>query len=101
VDAACRLVPLATAQARLVEPYSEALGRAAMQVAADLGDPDRLRREWQECLRRADELDPGSVPSAATERRYTELCRALPDQASLAAIDDAPRRTVPSAPAAL
>jgi DNA-binding SARP family transcriptional activator len=113
VDAACRLVPLATAgghfdlatwavtQARLVEPYSEALSRAAMQVAADLGDPDRLRREWQECLRRADELDPGSVPSAATERRYTELCRALPDQASLAAIDDAPRRTVPSAPAAL
>ena len=113
VDAACRLVPLATAaghfdlatwavaQARLVEPYSEALSRAAMQVAADLGDPDRLRREWQECLRRADELDPGSVPSAATERRYTELCRELPDQASLAAIDDAPRRTVPSAPAAL
>ena len=113
VDAACRLVPLATAaghfdlatwavaQARLVEPYSEALSRAAMQVAADLGDPDRLRREWQECLRRADELDPGSVPSAATERRYAELCRELPDQASLAAIDDAPRRTVPSAPAAL
>ncbi len=113
VDAACRLVPLATAaghfdlatwavaQARLVEPYSEALSRAAMQVAADLGDPDRLRREWQECLRRADELDPGSVPSSATERRYTELCRELPDQASLAAIEDAPRRTVPSAPAAL
>ncbi len=113
VDAACRLVPLATAaghfdlaswavaQARLVEPYSEALSRAAMQVAADLGDPDRLRREWQECLRRADELDPGSVPSATTERRYSELCRALPAQANLAAIDDAPRRTVPSAPAAL
>ena len=113
VDAACRLVPLATAaghfdlatwavaQARLVEPYSEALSRAAMQVAADLGDPDRLRREWQECLRRADELDPGSVPSRRPSGATPSCAGSSPDQASLAAIDDAPRSTVPSAPAAL
>ena len=33
-------------QARLLEPYSEAISRAAMQVAAAAGDADRLRREW-------------------------------------------------------
>ncbi len=63
------------AQARLVDPYSEALSRAAMQVAAAAGDPDRLRREWLECQRRIDELDPGSTPSARTERLYGELAR--------------------------
>ena len=60
-------------QARLVDPYSEALSRAAMQVAAAAGDADRLRREWRECQRRVDELDPGSTPSARTERLYGEL----------------------------
>jgi DNA-binding SARP family transcriptional activator len=63
------------AQARLVDPYSEALSRAAMQVAAAAGDADRLRREWRECQRRMDELDPGSTPSARTERLYGELAR--------------------------
>ena len=53
------------AQARLVDPYSEAISRAAMQVAAAAGDADRLRREWRECQRRIDELDPGSTPSPA------------------------------------
>jgi DNA-binding SARP family transcriptional activator len=61
------------AQARLVDPYSEAISRAAMQVAAAAGDVDRLRREWGECRRRMDELDPGSAPSARTERLYGEL----------------------------
>jgi DNA-binding SARP family transcriptional activator len=61
------------AQARLVDPYSEAISRAAMQVAAAAGDADRLRREWRECRRRMDELDPGSAPSARTERLYGEL----------------------------
>jgi DNA-binding SARP family transcriptional activator len=61
------------AQARLVDPYSEAISRAAMQVAAAAGDADRLRREWGECRRRMDELDPGSAPSARTERLYGEL----------------------------
>jgi len=63
------------AKARLVDPYSEAITRAAMQVAAAAGDADRLRREWGECRRRMDELDPGSAPSARTERLYGELSR--------------------------
>jgi len=90
VDGACRLARLAAGsgyldlarwgleQARLVEPYSEALTRAAMQVAAEAGDADRLRREWLECRRRVDELDPGSLPSEATERIYADLRRQAP-----------------------
>jgi DNA-binding SARP family transcriptional activator len=62
-------------QARLVDPYSEAISRAAMQVAAAAGDADRLRREWRECQRRIDELDPGSTPSPRTERLYGELAQ--------------------------
>ena len=80
VNAACDMAALAAdaghfdlaqwglERARLVEPYSEALSRAAMQVAAAEGDADRLRREWRECQRRVDELDPGSSPSPRTER---------------------------------
>jgi DNA-binding SARP family transcriptional activator len=62
-------------QARLVDPYSEAISRVAMQVAAAAGDADRLRREWKECQRRIDELDPGSTPSPRTERLYCELAQ--------------------------
>jgi DNA-binding SARP family transcriptional activator len=65
------------AQARLVDPYSESLSRTAMQVAAAAGDDDRLRREWRECQRRVDELDPGSSPSPRTERLYGELSRGV------------------------
>lgn len=83
-------------QARLVDPYSEALSRSAMQVAAAAGDADRLRREWRACQRRMDELDPGATPSPRTERLYGEL-----RQANFAAIDEAPRKTRPSAPVAL
>lgn len=94
VDAACRLSRLAVRhghlelarcgleQARLVEPYSEVLSRAAMQMAADTGDADRLRREWVECKRRADELEPGSLPSEATERLYADLRRRIPSSAA-------------------
>ncbi len=64
-------------QARLVEPYSEALSRAAMEVAAAEGDADRLRHEWRECQRRLDVLDPGSSPSPRTESLYGELSRSL------------------------
>ena len=60
-------------QARLLDPYSEAISRVAMQVAAAAGDADRLRQEWRECRRRIDELDPGSSPSPRTERLYQEL----------------------------
>jgi DNA-binding SARP family transcriptional activator len=87
VDAACRLAALAVEaglfdlarlgleRAALVEPYSEALSRAAMQVAAAEGDADRLRREWVECQRRVDALDPGCSPSPRTESLYGELSR--------------------------
>jgi DNA-binding SARP family transcriptional activator len=87
VNAACNLAALAVDaglfdiaqwgldRARLVDPYSESLSRAAMQVAAAAGDADRLRREWRECQRRMDELDPGSSPSPRTERLYGELAQ--------------------------
>jgi DNA-binding SARP family transcriptional activator len=87
VNAACNLAALAVEaglfdvaqwgleRARLVDPYSESLSRAAMQVAAAAGDADRLRREWRECQRRMDELDPGSTPSPRTERLYGELAQ--------------------------
>jgi DNA-binding SARP family transcriptional activator len=90
VKAACNLAALAIEggyfelaqrglnQARLVDPYSEALSRAAMEVAAAEGDADRLRREWRECQRRVDEVDPGSSPSSRTERLYGELSRRVP-----------------------
>ena len=85
VDAACSMADLAAKaglfdlarwgleQARLVEPYSETLSRAAMEVAAAEGDADRLRFEWRECQRRVDALDPGSSPSVRTESLYGEL----------------------------
>ena len=94
VDGACRLARLAAPagyldlarwgleQARLVEPYSEVLSRAAMQVAAEAGDADRLRREWVECQQRVEELDPGTLPSEATERLYADLRRRVPSYAS-------------------
>jgi DNA-binding SARP family transcriptional activator len=87
VDAACGLAVLAAEahlfdlgrrgleRARLVEPYSEALSRAAMELAAAEGDADRLRLEWRECQRRVDALDPGSTPSPRTETLYGELSR--------------------------
>ena len=90
VDAACRLARRATeaghlelarwalARARLVDPYSEALSRAAMEVAAEAGDTDGLRREWVDCQRRVDELDPGGLPAEATERLYADLRRKVP-----------------------
>jgi DNA-binding SARP family transcriptional activator len=85
VDAACVMASLASdaelfdlarwglEQARQVEPFSEALSRAAMQVAAGEGDADRLRSEWRDCQRRIDALDPGGSPSARTEALYGEL----------------------------
>ena len=85
VDAACTLARLAAPaglfelarrgleRARLVEPYSEALSRSAMEVAAAEGDAERLRLEWLDCQRRVDALDPGSSPSPRTESLYGEL----------------------------
>ena len=85
VDGTCALVRIATGsgevdlarwavdQARKVEPYSEALTRAAMQVAAAAGDARRLHLEWRECRRQVDDLDPGGTPSDVTERLYVSL----------------------------
>jgi hypothetical protein len=116
VDAACHLANLATSaglpalaawgisQARAVESYSEALSRAAMRAAAAAGDADLLRREWHDCCRQIDELDPGAMPSEETELLYARLVRRTQptvDYASLPAMEPAPRSTVPSAPAAL
>ncbi len=89
VDGACRLARLAVRhghvdlarwgidRARLVDPYSEVLSQAAMRLAAETADADRLRHEWAECQRRADELEPGSLPSEATESLYLELRQRL------------------------
>jgi DNA-binding SARP family transcriptional activator len=100
VDAACTLAPLAIEagdyelarrgleRARLVEPYSEALSRSAMEVAAAEGDAERLRLEWLDCQRRIDALDPGSSPSHHTESLYGELSsRVLLEAAGLAVGD--------------
>jgi len=116
-SATCRMVALALeqghtklattglARAKMVVPFSESLAEAAIEVAAAHGDPDGLRRAFSEMARLVDEIDPGSWPSPAIERRYAELRRQLgedPDpQASFAAMDAAPRSTSPSAPAAL
>jgi DNA-binding SARP family transcriptional activator len=62
-------------KARLVDPYSETLSQAAMKVAAAAGDADQLRREWRDCRRRMDELDPGAAPSPQTEQLYGSLAR--------------------------
>ena len=87
VDAACSMAVLAAdadhfelarwglERARLVEPYSEALSRAAMRLAAAEGDADRLRFEWRECQRRIDAIDPGGSPSTRTESLYGALSR--------------------------
>jgi DNA-binding SARP family transcriptional activator len=89
VTAACAMATLAVdaglfelaqwglERARLVEPYSEALSRAAMEVAAAEGDADRLRLEWRECQRRVDALDPGSSPSPRTEELFGTLSRTV------------------------
>jgi DNA-binding SARP family transcriptional activator len=89
VDAACSIVALGTdrglfelarwglGRARLVAPYSEALSRAAMELAAAEGDADRLRIAWRECQRMVDELDPGGSPSQRTETLYGELRRRM------------------------
>jgi LysM domain len=89
VDGACRLARLAEQhghlelarwgidRARLADPFSEVLSRAAMRLAGETGDADRLRREWAECQRRVDELEPGSLPSEATERLYVDLRQRL------------------------
>jgi hypothetical protein len=89
-------------RAQRAVPYSETLAAAAMEVAGALGDVDRLRRAFDAYGRLVEELEPGSWPLSSAEDRYRELRAPLEgSQASLAAIDAAPRSTRPSAPAAL
>ena len=96
---------LAIERARLVLPYSERLAIAAMEAASLLGDIDGVRRAFGDLGTIVDELDPGAWPVPALEERFSELARAARERssshASLAAIDDAPLSTSPSAPAAL
>jgi DNA-binding SARP family transcriptional activator len=84
-----------------VLPYSEALAEAAMEVAAASGDAAELRRAFDDLGRVVEELEPGGWPTGGAEERYRQLRAEIKDQASLAAIDAAPRSTRPSAPAAL
>jgi DNA-binding SARP family transcriptional activator len=92
-DATCEAVRLALEQGhvelaqwavrkgRLVDADSELLSRAAMRAAAACGDADSLRREWLDCQRRVDDIDPGALPSEETEHLYHELTRRLPEPA--------------------
>ena len=128
VDAACAMASLASdaglfdlarwglEQARIVEPYSEALSRSAMELAAAEGDADRLRLEWRECQRRVDALDPGRLARRRVRSRSTASCpagsssvprcptrapaRAMPRQQRLSArcLFVAPRRHLRGAP---
>jgi hypothetical protein len=99
------LAPLAQrclSHAVMAVPYSETLAQAAMELAAALGDADELRRSFDAYGRLVEELDPGSWPLASAEQRFRALRAQIEeDQASLAAMDAAPLRTKPSAPAAL
>ena len=88
-------------RARLVVPYSETLAAAAMSIAAAERDPDALRRAFDELGRLVEDLEPGSWPLPTAEEHYRRLRQEIVDQASLAAMDAAPRNTRPSAPAAL
>jgi DNA-binding SARP family transcriptional activator len=80
-------------RARLLDPYSEVLSRAAMTAAAASGDQTRLHREWNECVRRVRELDPEGVPSAESYRLFNRLINrsdGVGPYANLAAIEEAP-----------
>jgi DNA-binding SARP family transcriptional activator len=105
VEGASEAVNLATAQdsldlawwiidkARLIDPYSEQISRAAMATAAASGDMSSLKREWNECRRRVMELDPDGLPSAQTARLFSRLLGTSTNgdlsHASFAAIEEA------------
>lgn len=105
VDATAEAVRLATLEgsldlawwfidkARLVDPYSELISRAAMATAAASGDMSSLKREWNDCKRRALELDPEGVLSPQTQRFVAKLLGTATNgevhHANLAAIEEA------------
>jgi DNA-binding SARP family transcriptional activator len=90
------------AKARCVASYSEELCILAMRVAAARCSESGLRSAFEALGQVRDQLDPGSEPDIHHEQVYRSLLeRIRADQASLAAIEAAPRSTRPSAPAAL
>jgi DNA-binding SARP family transcriptional activator len=90
------------AKAQVVATYSESLCMLAMDIAAAQRDPRGLRSAFDALARVCDQLDPGTSPNADQEQHYRRLvARINDDQASLAAMEAAPRSTRPSAPAAL
>ena len=104
VDAACIMAALAAdarlfdlarwglEQARLVEPYSEALSRAAMQVAAAEGTP--TASAWNGAT--ASAASTPSTPAARRRRgprRSTESCRGGSSSGSHLADDGVPQLT--------
>ena len=109
VEAACALVPLCVdrglfdlarwglGRGRIVAPYSEALSRAAMELAAAEGDSERLRTEWRECQRMVDALDPGCAPSQRTESLYAELSRRIRTPATVGSAGDQACDVLPAA----
>ena len=98
------LAQLAIDRARPALPLSEDLAARAMEVAAAQGSLLELQRCFDDLGAILDEIDPGCWPVHAHEVRFGDLVqnlRCAKDQASLAAMDAAPRSTSPSAPAAL
>ena len=90
------------AKARCVARYSEELCVLAMHVAAAQQSETGIRSAFDALAGVRDQLDPGSEPDAHQEQIYRGLLeRVRGDQASLAAIEAAPRSTRPSAPSAL
>ena len=90
------------AKAQVVATYSESLCMLAMEIAAAKRDPRALRSAFDALAAVCDQLEPGTSPNAYQEQHYRRLvARLREDQASLAAMEAAPRSTKPSAPAAL
>ena len=87
VDAACTMAALASdaghfdlarwglERARLVEPYSEALSRAAMELRPPRATPTVSASNGASASAGSMPLDPGSSPSPRTESLYGELSR--------------------------
>ena len=115
-QAAARLIELSLAAGDLTSasatleavrpalPYSEIMAERAMEVAAASGDLAGLVTAFEAIQQLSDQLSPGAGPSDEVEERFASLVRHVRGehpQASLAAMDAAPRNTSPSAPAAL
>ncbi len=88
-------------RARMLDPFDDALVCCQLTLAATRGGRKALERSFAEHEREVHRLEPGAGASVMVETTRRRLLEELLDQASLAAIDAAPRSTRPSAPAAL